>query len=150
MTVHGSIKGLPCHHLIKVFCWMILEDECKVRYIARHHCIGWQMVSEHLETMARRGGQNKKTVKKRGHSLGFSLADTIAHIVQLIQTRASFVVSSDEVVYTFNGTAPFECALCSCVVNQPVELQCSSLVCAACCCKCVEMSGQVCKLTSKT
>ena len=108
------------------------------------------MVCEHLDTMARRGDQNKKTVKRRGRPAGFSLADAITHIGQLMQARASFVDSSDEVVYTFNGTAPFECALCSCVVNQPVELQCSSLVCAACCCKCVEMSGQVCKLTSKT
>ena len=35
------------------------------------------------------------------------------------------------------------CPLCLSLLNQPVELQCNSLVCAACCCSWIKHSGEL-------
>ena len=100
-----------------------------------------------MNTVAKGGGQNRKAQKRRGRPAGFSPTDAIAHIGQLVETSPPFVHPSDTAVYTSDGTESFECVLCSNVLIQPVELGCSNLVCAACCCKWVEVSGEVCKIT---
>ena len=53
-----------------------------------------------------------------------------------------FVESSD-VVYTTDQTSTLLCPLCCGVLNQPIELACGSLVCASCCSRWIEVSGQV-------
>ena len=79
-------------------------------------------VCEHVKTVAKGGGQNRKAQKRRGRLAGFSPTDAIAHIGQLVETRPPFVHPSDTAVYTSDGTESFECVLCSNVLIQPVEL----------------------------
>ena len=49
---------------------------------------------------------------------------------------------SDNVVYVTDLSTTLECPLCCCVLSQPVELDCRRLVCARCCCKWLELSGE--------
>ena len=44
---------------------------------------------------------------------------------------------------TPDQTANLLCPLCCGVLSQPVELACGNLVCANCCCKWIEVSGDV-------
>ena len=67
----------------------------------------------------------------------------IGHIKELAKSLPSFVDSAEEVIYTSDQDATVLCPLCLEVLDQPIELACSNLVCAICCTKWIERSGTV-------
>ena len=95
--------------------------------------------------VARGGGQNKRGRKGRGRPAGYtSPAEAVGHIKRLVRDAPLYVDQSvEEVTYVSDQTASLQCLLCCGVVNQPVELACSNLVCASCCCNWIKVSGQV-------
>ena len=143
-------KGIPYHHSIEVFTWeKPTDEECAVRTIQFRyiHFINlnklYFQVCKHLDVITRGGGQNKRARKNRGRPSGYSPAAAIAHIKQLVKSLPHFVDSAEEVIYTSDQAATLLCPLCLEVLDQPIELACSNLVCANCCCKWIERSGTV-------
>ena len=100
-------------------------------------------VCKHLDAITRGGGQNKRARKNRGRPSGYSPTAAYAHIKQLVKSLPHFVDSAEEVIYTSDQAATLLCPLCLEVLDQPIELACSNLVCANCCCKWIERSGTV-------
>ena len=98
-------------------------------------------VCKHLDAITRGGGQNKRARKNRGRPSGYSPTAAIAHIKQLVKSLPHFVDSAEEVIYTSDQAATLLCPLCLEVLDQPIELACSNLVCGNCCCKWIERSG---------
>ena len=95
---------------------------------------------EHLEAVTR-GGRHKRARKNHGCPGGCSPA---AAIQQLVRNQPRFIDSQDEVEYTSSEQmANLLCPLCCGVLDQPVELACDRLVCASCCCRWIEVSGEV-------
>ena len=98
-------------------------------------------VCKHLDAITRGGGQNKRARKNRGRPSGYSPTAAIAHIKQLVKSLPHFVDSAEEVIYTSDQAATLLCPICLEVLDQPIELACSNLVCGNCCCKWIERSG---------
>lgn len=53
-----------------------------------------------------------------------------------------FTDTSDNAVYTTDLSTTLDCPQCCYFLSQPVELDCGRLVCAHCCCKWLELSGE--------
>ena len=92
----------------------------------------------------REPGDNTERWRPKQERMGRPAGDSP---IKLVKGTPSFVDPTKEgkVAYLSDQPASLQCLVWCGVVNQPVELACGNLVCASCCCKWVEESGQVCK-----
>lgn len=98
-------------------------------------------VCQHLETLTRGGGRAKGRKCRGRPPTASSPAVVIRHVKEV--ASPPLVDPEESVTFCDNLPQSLECPLCCCVVNQPVELACNSLVCAACCCRWIEHKGGV-------